>query len=59
MGTLELKGVKKRYPEFTLEIDLSVNEGEFLTIIGPSGYNRPQRIGQVDASEHHSRTGRP
>ena len=37
MGTLELKGVKKRYPEFTLEIDLSVNEGEFLTIIGPSG----------------------
>ena len=37
MAKLELKGLKKKYPDFTLELDLEVKEGEFLTIIGPSG----------------------
>ena len=37
MSKLELQNIKKDYPEFSLDLNLSVNEGEFLTIIGPSG----------------------
>jgi ABC-type Fe3+/spermidine/putrescine transport system ATPase subunit len=34
---LELKGVKKRFDCFTLDIDLEVADGETLALLGPSG----------------------
>ncbi|MDR1398903.1 MAG: ABC transporter ATP-binding protein [Treponema sp.] len=34
---LELKGVKKSFDSFTLEIDLKVADGETLALVGPSG----------------------
>ena len=37
MSKLELQKIYKDYPEFSLDLNLSVNECEFITIIGPSG----------------------
>lgn len=35
--SLNLKSVIKRFPGFSLEIDLDVNAGEMMTLLGPSG----------------------
>jgi ABC-type Fe3+/spermidine/putrescine transport system ATPase subunit len=35
--SLTLQGVEKRYPEFTIRLDLEVRPGELLTLLGPSG----------------------
>ena len=51
MGTLEIRGLKKRYPEFTMEVDLTVNEGEFLTIIGPSGSGKSTLLNLISGLE--------
>ena len=51
MGTLEIRGLKKRYPEFTMEGDLTVNEGEFLTIIGPSGSGKSTLLNLISGLE--------
>ena len=37
MAYLEIRNLKKEYRDFTLSISLSVDEGEFLCVIGPSG----------------------
>ena len=34
---LELKDIKKSYKDFNLEVNISVEKGEFLSILGPSG----------------------
>ena len=34
---LELKNIRRSYPEFDLAADFSVAEGEFFSILGPSG----------------------
>ena len=51
MAKLELKGLKKKYPDFTLELDLEVNEGEFLTIIGPSGSGKSTLLSLISGLE--------
>lgn len=35
--SLRLQRVEKRYPEFTIRLDLTVAPGELLTLLGPSG----------------------
>ena len=40
MSKLELQNIKKDYPEFSLDLNLSVNEGEFLTITSPQLLSR-------------------
>ena len=35
--SLTLEAVEKRYPEFTIRLDLEVRPGELLTLLGPSG----------------------
>ena len=37
MPHLEIKNLKKKYPSFELNLSLSVEEGEFISILGPSG----------------------
>lgn len=51
MGKLELKSLRKAYADFTLEIDLSVDEGEFLTIIGPSGSGKSTLLSLISGLE--------
>jgi len=34
---IELKALRKSYPEFDMELDLSVEQGELISILGPSG----------------------
>ena len=57
MSKLELQNIKKDYPEFSLDLNLSVNEGEFLTIIGPSGSGKSTLlniIAGLDSPAHGS-----
>ncbi len=57
MSKLELQKIKKDYPEFSLDLNLSVNEGEFLTIIGPSGSGKSTLlniIAGLDSPAHGS-----
>ena len=57
MSKLELQKIKKDYPEFSLDLNLSVNEGEFLTIIGPSGSGKSTLlniIAGLDSPTHGS-----
>jgi ABC-type Fe3+/spermidine/putrescine transport system ATPase subunit len=35
--SLQLRNVEKRYPEFTIHLDLEARQGELLTLLGPSG----------------------
>jgi len=35
--SLRLQGVRKSYPEFTIQLDLQARGGELLTLLGPSG----------------------
>ena len=51
MGKLELRGLRKAYPNFTLELDLSVEEGEFLTVIGPSGSGKSTLLSLISGLE--------
>ena len=37
MEYLEINNLKKKYGDFELNVDFSVQEGEFLSLIGPSG----------------------
>lgn len=37
MSFLEVRDLKKKYPDFTLDLSFSIEEGEFLCLIGPSG----------------------
>ncbi len=37
MEYLEINNLKKSYPDFNLDVNFSVKEGEFLCLIGPSG----------------------
>ncbi|MEA3313363.1 MAG: ABC transporter ATP-binding protein [Caldisericota bacterium] len=37
MKKIDLIGIKKRYPGFSLNVDFDVASGEFISILGPSG----------------------
>lgn len=49
MAALELRGVSKRYGKTTAisDIDLSVNDGEFFVILGPSGAGKTTTLKSV------------
>ena len=38
MAFLEISGLKKKYRNFSLSISLEVEEGELVSLIGPSGF---------------------
>ena len=44
MYVLEMIGLKKRYENFGLDIDLNINKGEFVAIIGPNGAGKSTTI---------------
>ncbi|HEB29431.1 MAG TPA: ABC transporter ATP-binding protein [Spirochaetes bacterium] len=35
--SLALKGIKKTYPDFTIDVSVTAQKGELLTLLGPSG----------------------
>lgn len=48
---LEAKGLKKKYKEFTLEMDLSIKKNELVAILGPSGCGKSTLLSLLSGVE--------
>lgn len=51
MPFFEIRNIEKKYKEFTLSLSLSVEEGEFLSIIGPSGSGKSTLLSLIAGIE--------
>jgi len=51
MSGLELRGLRKAYPEFTLSIDCTVREGSLTTLLGPSGCGKSTALSVITGIE--------
>ena len=58
MNVIELKGVKKDYPlgattvHAVRGVDLSIEEGDFISIIGPSGSGKTTLLNIIGCIDH-------
>lgn len=49
--SLTLENLKKTYPDFELDLSLTVEDGEFLSIIGPSGSGKSTALSLISGLE--------
>lgn len=51
MSYLEVKNIKKEYKEFLLDVDFSIEKGELVAIIGPSGGGKSTLLSIISGIE--------